>query len=78
MSRAHSLKNKDELLSLSGLQYGCSIGPPEQRRGLLELSNFTCKWLENESGGTRIRTGDTMIFSHVLYQLSYPADQAAA
>jgi hypothetical protein len=26
------------------------------------------------SGGTRIRTGDTMIFSHVLYQLSYPAD----
>jgi hypothetical protein len=30
------------------------------------------------SGGTRIRTGDTMIFSHVLYQLSYPArDQAA-
>ena len=26
-----------------------------------------------ESGGTRIRTGDTMIFSHVLYQLSYPA-----
>jgi hypothetical protein len=29
------------------------------------------------SGGTRIRTGDTMIFSHVLYQLSYPADEAA-
>jgi hypothetical protein len=29
------------------------------------------------SGGTRIRTGDTMIFSHVLYQLSYPADKAA-
>jgi hypothetical protein len=27
----------------------------------------------SESGGTRIRTGDTMIFSHVLYQLSYPA-----
>jgi hypothetical protein len=26
-----------------------------------------------QSGGTRIRTGDTMIFSHVLYQLSYPA-----
>jgi len=25
------------------------------------------------SGGTRARTGDTMIFSHVLYQLSYPA-----
>jgi hypothetical protein len=25
------------------------------------------------SGGTRNRTGDTMIFSHVLYQLSYPA-----
>ena len=30
------------------------------------------------SGGTRIRTGDTMIFSHVLYQLSYPAEKAAA
>ena len=30
------------------------------------------------SGGTRIRTGDTMIFSHVLYQLSYPADETAA
>jgi hypothetical protein len=27
------------------------------------------------SGGTRIRTGDTMIFSHVLYQLSYPAGE---
>ena len=27
------------------------------------------------SGGTRIRTGDTMIFSHVLYQLSYPAEE---
>ena len=24
-------------------------------------------------GGTRARTGDTMIFSHVLYLLSYPA-----
>ena len=30
-----------------------------------------CRYLV--SGGTRIRTGDTMIFSHVLYQLSYPA-----
>src|SRR5215203_3612478 len=29
------------------------------------------------SGGTRIRTGDTMIFSHVLYQLSYPAGRLA-
>ena len=34
---------------------------------------FTCKSLQTTSGGTRIRTGDTMIFSHVLYQLSYPA-----
>jgi hypothetical protein len=25
------------------------------------------------SGGTQIRTGDTTIFSRVLYQLSYPA-----
>src|SRR5215216_2528033 len=30
------------------------------------------------SGGTRIRTGDTMIFSHVLYQLSYPAGEDGA
>jgi hypothetical protein len=30
------------------------------------------------SGGTRIRTGDTMIFSHVLYQLSYPAGENSA
>jgi hypothetical protein len=30
------------------------------------------------SGGTRIRTGDTMIFSHVLYQLSYPAGEDSA
>jgi hypothetical protein len=29
------------------------------------------------SGGTRIRTGDTMIFSHVLYQLSYPAREGS-
>ena len=26
-----------------------------------------------ENGGTQIRTGDTTIFSRVLYQLSYPA-----
>ncbi len=26
------------------------------------------------SGGTQIRTGDTTIFSRVLYQLSYPAE----
>ena len=28
---------------------------------------------ELENGGTQIRTGDTTIFSRVLYQLSYPA-----
>jgi hypothetical protein len=26
------------------------------------------------NGGTQIRTGDTTIFSRVLYQLSYPAE----
>jgi hypothetical protein len=39
------------------------------------LFSAICRTLR--SGGTRIRTGDTMIFSHVLYQLSYPADKAA-
>jgi hypothetical protein len=34
---------------------------------------FTYKSLHFRSGGTRTRTGDTMIFSHVLYHLSYPA-----
>ena len=38
---------------------------------------FTCKTLQNESGETRTRTGDTMIFSHVLYQLSYLAKSRA-
>ena len=28
---------------------------------------------EDGDGGTQIRTGDTTIFSRVLYQLSYPA-----
>ena len=28
---------------------------------------------QKESGGTQTRTGDTTIFSRVLYQLSYPA-----
>ncbi len=30
------------------------------------------------SGGTQIRTGDTTIFSRVLYQLSYPAEPSRA
>src|SRR3712207_2214005 len=38
--------------------------------GLSRLSGFCSYFL---SGGTQIRTGDTMIVSHVLYQLSYPA-----
>jgi hypothetical protein len=42
-------------------------------RGFHRFLHFACKSLQNRSGGTRIRTGDTMIFSHVLYQLSYPA-----
>ena len=39
--------------------------------------SFTCKSLQKQSGGTRTRTGDTMIFSHVLYQLSYPASDGS-
>ena len=31
--------------------------PPDRAK------SFTCKYLENRSGGTRTRTGDTMIFS---------------
>jgi hypothetical protein len=30
------------------------------------VSHFPCKSLENLSGGTRTRTGDTMIFSGVI------------
>jgi hypothetical protein len=47
------------------MQYGCSKKHPEQYWGLLYLSSFTCKSTYYESGGTRIRTGDTMIFSHM-------------
>jgi hypothetical protein len=35
------------------------LGRPTRAKGL------PCKYLENRSGGTRTRTGDTMIFSHV-------------
>ncbi len=28
---------------------------------------------KRNGGGTQIRTGDTLIFSQVLYRLSYPA-----
>ena len=31
------------------------------------LEFWPCKSLQNKSGGTRTRTGDTMIFSHVRY-----------
>jgi len=50
----------------------CQVGvnePRHQAGTLLYLQRFTCKSLENESGGTRIRTGDTMIFSHRSYVL---------
>jgi hypothetical protein len=33
---------------------------------------FTCKSPENKSGGTRTRTGDTMIFSPNSYVLACP------
>jgi hypothetical protein len=39
----------------------------------IEALSFSAICRTFRSGGTRIRTGDTMIFSHVLYQLSYPA-----
>src|SRR5918993_4553575 len=35
--------------------------------------NFSCKSLENRSGGTRTRTGDTMIFSPTSYVLACPS-----
>jgi hypothetical protein len=44
---------------------GCSKEPRVLLWGFLYLFGFTCKSLQNESGGTRIRTGDTMIFSHM-------------
>ena len=47
-----------------------------QKRGFgssVESLYFSAICRTFRSGGTRIRTGDTMIFSHVLYQLSYPA-----
>ena len=56
----------------------CQVGvkrPWSSAGALLYSQRFTCKLAENESGGTQIRTGDTMIFSHVLYQLSYPAGE---
>ena len=47
------------------------------RKTLIRMDeHFICKQRVFGSGGTRIRTGDTMIFSHVLYQLSYPAGEA--
>ena len=54
----------DAMLSKNGLQYGCSKAPRLSFGGsnLLILPIF-CKYFR--SGGTRTRTGDTMIFSHV-------------
>jgi hypothetical protein len=37
------------------------------------VSGARAAYEPSEGGGTGIRTRDTMIFSHVLYQLSYPA-----
>ena len=47
-------------------------------QGSLASLRFSCKLLQKRSGETRNRTGDTMIFSHVLYQLSYLAVQRYA
>jgi hypothetical protein len=49
---------------------GSELSSPGVAAGVLSFSLICRAFL---SGGTRIRTGDTMIFSHVLYQLSYPA-----
>jgi hypothetical protein len=54
------------VLSLDKASHQVGIKGPRLIAGaLLYLTRFTCKTLENKSGGTRIRTGDTMIFSHV-------------
>jgi hypothetical protein len=45
----------------------------QQREGKFSKEKNPCKSGVYPSGGTRTRTGDTMIFSHVLYHLSYPA-----
>jgi hypothetical protein len=42
------------------------------RQTLFYAMPFTCKMLENRSGMTRTRTGDTMIFSPNPYVLACP------
>jgi hypothetical protein len=64
------------LIGLARSWLWCDCGEPEQPRAYsmhvyLQIAIFS-------SGGTRIRTGDTMIFSHVLYQLSYPAEDGVS
>src|SRR5215211_3257691 len=45
---------------------GCPILMPRSYNAAANRArNFSCKSLENSSGGTRTRTGDTMIFRHV-------------
>src|SRR5829696_8557217 len=45
---------------------GCPILMPRSINAAANRArNFSCKSLENSSGGTRTRTGDTMIFSHM-------------
>jgi hypothetical protein len=40
-------------------------GAPSMRSHSVTVECFSCKSLENRSGRTRTRTGDTMIFRHV-------------
>jgi hypothetical protein len=71
-----------ERSSLTGWHQVGIKEPRFQFGAFLHLYIFPCKSLENRSGGTRTRTGDTMIFSLGRYvssrfcQLQNPPKQA--
>ncbi len=48
-------------------------GPPQTQKTPPLLETFFTAGATKSGGGTRNRTGDTRIFSPLLYQLSYPA-----
>ena len=47
--------------------------PNSTLRYWLFFYGFSGEFDTKNGGGTQIRTGDTLIFSQVLYRLSYPA-----
>ncbi len=49
--------------------------PAVSDRGFVRAPYLCGFWGVRGYGGTQTRTGDTTIFSRVLYQLSYPAAQ---